>query len=88
MVLSYMKYQFMQKILSTLEILIHPLKVFQIGMFLCCCGSFRKITILEEEGENPPQKKRDIIFLNTYQNSQIMASYPLKMVRHVLSANN
>ena len=80
----------MNQRLSTVEILIHSLKVFKIRMmFLGYCGNFKKKTTPEKQIKNSSQKKKlNFIFLNTYQNSQIVASASLNMIRHVVSATN
>ena len=56
---------------------------------LGCCVNIIKITIPEEEITNTsPKKQLDLIFLNTYQRAQILASDQLNMARHTVSEKN
>ena len=83
-VLNNMKEQVMRKILSTAEILIRPLIVFNIEMVFWVVVKIAEIyQYPKKRVKNNHTKKIDFIFLNTHQSAQIMASASLKMVRNM-----
>ena len=90
MVLINTKEQVMQKIICTIEILINPLIVFQTEIL------FWVVVVISETWKYKKKKVKMnnkkiqsySIFLDTYRSAQIMASSPLNMVRHVVSAKN
>ena len=90
MVLTNTKEQAMQQIISNIAILIYPLTVFQIGIvFWVVVRILEKWQKLNRKVKNYNQTRQlDSIYLNTYQNYQIMEPYPLNTVRYVASTRN
>ena len=91
MVIDNVEEKVTQQSLSTVEILTHTLKLLKTGI------SFWVIVAIVEIYNNNWRRKWKIqhqtrqlycIFLNTYQNDQILVSALLKMVWHVMSATN
>ena len=90
MVITNMKEQVMQKSLSTVDILIHPLTYFQSGIL-----SWVVVEMAERQQYTKkkvqiyhPIKLLDFMLLNTYQNAQIMTHSPLVMLWNVVGATN
>ena len=89
-VLTDMKYQVIKQSLSTVDILVHPLIVFQIGILSWVVVVIEKIWqyLNNEVKINNQTKQLDFIFFHTHQSDQIMRSSPLNMTIHGTSATN
>ena len=80
--------KFMHKILYIVDILFHPLIVFQIGIlfWIVLIIRLRRRYLRNKLEKHHPTWQLYFIFLNTYQSAKIMVATPLNMVRHIVSA--